>query len=127
MNELSIQTLPKVLQCYECALGLWNICITSTITCQTGQQCYSGVGKAAGFFQLSMKGCLQAIDCNQTSDVTFPAGSNSTIYKMTKTCCSTDLCNTAPSLPHLHTLSLLLFSLMSVFIAKVMPFLHIAM
>ncbi|XP_076862161.1 sperm acrosome membrane-associated protein 4-like [Brachyhypopomus gauderio] len=104
------------LQCYDCD-GVWGLCITSIKTCGTNQLCYSGVGTAVGFIKVTTKGCLEQSLCNQTTDTQIPTISNSTVYKVTKTCCSIDLCNAAPGL---HTLSLLLLSLLSVFLAKVL-------
>lgn len=37
------------LQCYECKLGFWDICFTTKKTCDAGQQCFSGLGKAGKF------------------------------------------------------------------------------
>ncbi|KAL7868436.1 hypothetical protein SRHO_G00098200 [Serrasalmus rhombeus] len=112
-------TAAHTLQCYKCDIGLWSLCVTSTQTCSAGDLCYSGVGIAAGFVKLKMKGCLAQTECNKTTDVNFPSGSNSTIYKMTKTCCSTDLCNAAPGLS-LHTLTLAVASITSLLISKVL-------
>nr|XP_061808335.1 sperm acrosome membrane-associated protein 4-like [Nerophis lumbriciformis] len=86
----------QALQCYECKIGFWNLCITKTVTCAEGERCFSGKGKAAGFVDVSMKGCLKLNKCNSTEDVNFPSSSNTTIYKMTKTCCLGNLCNAAP-------------------------------
>lgn len=36
----------QALQCYECKIGFWNLCITGKVTCEAGQHCFSGVGKA---------------------------------------------------------------------------------
>ncbi|XP_072529638.1 sperm acrosome membrane-associated protein 4-like [Salminus brasiliensis] len=110
-------TAAHTLRCYECKIGFWNLCMTSEITCSTGDQCYTGTGKAVGFIELKMKGCLAEPLCNKTSDVNFPSSSNTTVYKMTKTCCNSDLCNAAPGLS-LHTLTLALTSFTSVLIAK---------
>ncbi|XP_077446456.1 sperm acrosome membrane-associated protein 4-like [Stigmatopora argus] len=86
----------QALQCYECKIGFWNLCITNKVMCAQGERCFSGKGKAAGFVDVSMKGCLALKKCNTTEDVNFPSSSNSSIYKMTKTCCIGDLCNAAP-------------------------------
>ncbi|KAI4890952.1 hypothetical protein NFI96_024162, partial [Prochilodus magdalenae] len=107
------------LQCYDCKLGFWDVCVTKNVTCDPDQACYSGTGKAAGIIKLKMKGCLKVSECNKTSDVNFPSDSNTTIYKMTKTCCSTDMCNAAPGLS-LHTLMLAFASLTSLLAAKVL-------
>ncbi|XP_029370805.1 sperm acrosome membrane-associated protein 4-like [Echeneis naucrates] len=90
----------QALQCYKCKLGIWNLCITSITTCEEGEHCFNGVGHAVSFMNITMKGCLKVADCNQTKEVNFPTStSNSTAYSMTKTCCTTNLCNAAPGLP----------------------------
>ncbi|XP_041665929.1 sperm acrosome membrane-associated protein 4 [Cheilinus undulatus] len=110
------------LQCYKCSLGFWNVCITSKTTCESGEQCFSGIGTAAGFVNISMKGCLKLAECNTTKDVTFPGSDpNSTsVYSMTKTCCNTELCNTAPGLPGSSGLSLTLATVTALFVANVL-------
>ncbi|KAL7858674.1 hypothetical protein AOLI_G00187760 [Acnodon oligacanthus] len=110
-------TAAHTLECYKCGIGLWNLCVTTKTTCNAGEQCYNGVGKAAGFVEVRMKGCLAVAECNKTTDVNFP--SNSTLYKMTKTCCNTDLCNAAPGLS-LHTLTLAVASITSLLVSKVL-------
>ncbi|CAL1583361.1 unnamed protein product [Knipowitschia caucasica] len=63
-----------------------------------------------------MKGCLESSKCNKTENVNFLASGNTTAYAMTKTCCSTDLCNSAPAgLP--GALQLALASVAAVFAA----------
>ncbi|KAG7261880.1 hypothetical protein CRUP_006296 [Coryphaenoides rupestris] len=85
------------LQCYKCDIGIFSLCATSKEVCATGEQCYSGVGTAAGFVEVKMKGCLPVADCNKTMDTNLPGTlSNTTVYSMTKTCCNMDLCNAAP-------------------------------
>ncbi|XP_060771373.1 cytotoxin 5b [Neoarius graeffei] len=111
-------TLGYTLECYKCDLGFWGLCITTKETCPANELCFYGKGKTAGVIKLQMKGCLDVKDCNKTTDVTFPTESNTTIYKMTKTCCNTDLCNTATPLAYTHTL--LLASLAALLLTKVL-------
>jgi len=129
MNRIILQlfaigfcyALGQALQCYECKIGLWRLCITSKTTCKDGELCYSGVGKAAKVVEIKMKGCLETSKCNKTEDVTFPGDENSTtIYSMTKTCCEGDLCNAAPGLPGTSGLSLALATVTAVFVANVL-------
>ncbi|MBN3297006.1 SACA4 protein, partial [Amia calva] len=93
-------SLVQGLQCYEC-LGFYNLCVTLTTTCSSGQSCFQGRGQAAGFVDIIQRGCLANANCNQLSNVTFQGA---TLYKMNKTCCATDLCNAAPA-THISALS----------------------
>ncbi|CAJ1083234.1 sperm acrosome membrane-associated protein 4 [Xyrichtys novacula] len=110
----------QALQCYKCKIGFWNMCLTSEVGCAADEQCFSGIGKAAGFVDITMKGCLKVAECNQTKDVNLPGSdSNSTtLYTMTKTCCNMDLCNAAPGLPGASALSLAVATLTAVFVAN---------
>ncbi|KAM9838462.1 prostate stem cell antigen-like [Aulostomus maculatus] len=128
MNRIVLQVLAvglcfaigQALQCYECKLGFWNLCITTKETCSEGEHCFSGTGKAAKFMDIKMKGCLAEAECNKTEQVNFPSSSsNSTLYKMTKTCCNTDLCNAAPGLPGSSGLPLVLATITAVLMANV--------
>ncbi|XP_015232449.1 lymphocyte antigen 6 complex locus protein G6d-like [Cyprinodon tularosa] len=93
------------LQCYKCSFGIGSLCITSNITCESGELCYSGkVG--TGDLKFKMKGCLKEADCNKIKNVTLPGSSDTTLYSINRTCCSTDLCNAAPGLPGTSGLSL---------------------
>lgn len=97
-------------------MGFWSLCSTSKTTCAAGQQCFSGKGTAAGFLDIKTKGCLAVADCNKTDSTYFPASSNTTAYSMTKTCCNSDLCNSAPGLP--GALQLALATIAAVFAAN---------
>ncbi|GAA6235554.1 sperm acrosome membrane-associated protein 4-like [Lates japonicus] len=128
MNRVILQLLAvgfcfaigQALQCYECKLGLWNLCLTSKVTCNSGEHCFSGEGEAAGFVNIKMKGCLAVAECNKTKEVNFNSGSNSTVYSMTKTCCSTDLCNAAPGLPGASGVNLAFASVAALLLANVL-------
>ncbi|XP_062291663.1 sperm acrosome membrane-associated protein 4 [Scomber scombrus] len=113
--------LGQALQCYECKIGIWNLCLTTKTTCDEGKHCFSGVGKAAKVVDIKTKGCLAVAECNQTKEVNFPSGSNnSVVYSLNKTCCSNDLCNNAPGVPGTTVLPLALASVTALFVANVL-------
>ncbi|XP_045914688.1 sperm acrosome membrane-associated protein 4 [Micropterus dolomieu] len=128
MNRIILQLLAvgfcfvigQALQCYKCSIGLGELCITTTTTCESDEQCFSGLGTAAGFVDIKMKGCLKVSECNKTKFKDIPSISNSTIYSMNKTCCDYDLCNAAPGLPGSYGLSLTLATITAVFVANVL-------
>lgn len=106
----------QALKCYDCT-GVWNLCVTSETTCSGTDQCFSGVGKAGGFVDIKMKGCLALEKCNKTYNVNWPSNT-STVYQMTKTCCSTDLCNSALGHPHVSTIMTTLAAIASLMSVK---------
>uniref|UniRef100_A0A1A8ECG6 UPAR/Ly6 domain-containing protein n=1 Tax=Nothobranchius kadleci TaxID=1051664 RepID=A0A1A8ECG6_NOTKA len=110
----------QALDCYQCKIGFWDLCFTTKTTCSSGEQCFSGIGKAAGFMDIKMKGCLAVAKCNMTTEENFSSSSNITVYKMTKTCCNTDLCNSAPGLPGTSGLTLALTALSALFATHLM-------
>ncbi|XP_056596785.1 prostate stem cell antigen [Triplophysa dalaica] len=104
----------QALQCYKCALGVGSLCFTSKENCSSSSQhCFSGVGKAAGFLDIKTKGCLEVSKCNKTENVGFPTN-ESTVYTITKTCCNTDLCNSAPDRSHISALVMTLTAVAAV-------------
>ncbi|KAK6327309.1 hypothetical protein J4Q44_G00029540 [Coregonus suidteri] len=107
------------LQCYKCDICFLDL-FYNKFTCADGDQCFSGVGKAAGVLDIKTKGCLKVTDCNKTTTTQFPSISNATIYSLTKTCCSSDLCNAAPGLSRLSILHLALATLTTAFMTKVL-------
>ncbi|XP_029023227.1 sperm acrosome membrane-associated protein 4 [Betta splendens] len=127
MNKIVLQlfavglcfAVGHALQCYQC-FGFWNLCPSIKKTCDAGEQCYSGIGKAAKVLDIKRKGCLAVASCNQTTTVNYPENNpNSTVYTITRTCCSTDLCNAAAGLPGASG-SLALATLTALFVAKVL-------
>ncbi|XP_020515791.1 sperm acrosome membrane-associated protein 4 [Labrus bergylta] len=129
MNRIILQlfavgfcfALGQALQCYNCKLGIFNLCITTKKTCDSGDHCFSGKGTAAGFLDITTKGCLKVAECNKTKEVNFPnSDSNSTVYSLTKTCCDSDLCNAAPGLPGSTGLSLTLTTITALYVANIL-------
>ncbi|XP_030268808.1 sperm acrosome membrane-associated protein 4-like [Sparus aurata] len=128
MNRMILQifavgicfAIGQALQCYKCKIGIGELCFTSKTTCESGEQCFSGVGTAVGFVDIKSKGCLAVADCNKTKEVQFPGATanSTTAYSMTKTCCNTDLCNAAPGLP--SGLSLALATVTALFVANIL-------
>ncbi|XP_024153979.1 sperm acrosome membrane-associated protein 4 [Oryzias melastigma] len=112
--------LGQTLECYKCKLGFWDVCITSKTTCSSGEHCFSGLGTAAGFVDIKMKGCLAVDSCNKTQSENLNVGGNVTLYKITKTCCNSDLCNGAPGLPGGSGLSLAAAIMSALITAKVL-------
>ncbi|XP_028317818.1 prostate stem cell antigen-like [Gouania willdenowi] len=110
--------LSQALMCYECKIGIADLCITKETTCEVGEHCFSGEGKAVGFLPLKMKGCLKTDKCNLTRDESFPFISNSSVYSMTKTCCETNLCNAAPGAPGTSGISLVITAISALLAAN---------
>ncbi|XP_024251888.1 sperm acrosome membrane-associated protein 4 [Oncorhynchus tshawytscha] len=110
----------QALKCYKCDLGLWDLCYTTKVDCNAGENCFSGVGKAVKVLDIKMKGCLKVNECNKTTTTDFPTSSNHTVYDIKNSCCDTDLCNTAPGLPRMSILPLALTTLSTAFMTKVL-------
>lgn len=108
----------QALRCYECKVGFWDLCFTTKKDCNAGEHCFSGLGTAAGFVDIKKKGCLEVSKCNKTENINFPSNSSTTVYKMTKTCCSADLCNSAPAHFHVSAISMAFAAISSVFTVK---------
>ncbi|XP_076006112.1 lymphocyte antigen 6 complex locus protein G6d-like [Genypterus blacodes] len=129
MNRIILQLLAvtalfavaHTLQCYDCSFGLFKWCMTSKVTCKEGEHCYSGKGKAASLVEINTKGCLKVAECNKTRDVDLPdkIANSTTVYSMTKTCCSSDLCNAAPGMTRTPMFALAMASITALFLALV--------
>ncbi|CAL8299256.1 unnamed protein product [Lota lota] len=109
----------NALQCYKCDLGIGGLCVTSKVTCNADELCFSGSGKAAGV-DIKTKGCLPLLACNSNENIPVPGMPNTNLFQITKTCCNTDLCNAAPGPNALPLLPLLLTSLTSLLMATVL-------
>ncbi|KAM3597000.1 uncharacterized protein V6R79_024368 [Siganus canaliculatus] len=85
------------LTCHTCRFGYRGKCVfPSTETCSDSEpNCYCGnlIFNNTRLMRLETRGCLASSLCNQTE-----SGALLTVgYTVTKTCCSTDLCNKATS------------------------------
>ncbi|XP_019957972.1 sperm acrosome membrane-associated protein 4-like [Paralichthys olivaceus] len=85
------------LTCNTCGVGIAGKCLFgSTETCSDSEpNCYCGnlAFNVSSLLGLQTRGCLASSLCNQTeAGALLTAG-----YTVTKTCCSTDLCNGASS------------------------------
>ncbi|XP_039624721.1 sperm acrosome membrane-associated protein 4-like [Polypterus senegalus] len=83
------------LQCYKCDIGLFGLCITSTINCSQGDSCFSSTGtpSAVSFVKITEKGCRASLLCSSTNITTDSVLYNSMNYTVTYTCCTGELCN----------------------------------
>ncbi|KAK7139140.1 hypothetical protein R3I93_016310 [Phoxinus phoxinus] len=113
-------TVGQALQCYKCDLGLLNICRTTKMPCAENQLCFNGLGKAVNVLKYKVKGCLDVAECNKTETTNFPGSSETTVLEVTKTCCSTDLCNSALGQFHFSAVSMAFTTISSVFMVKIL-------
>ncbi|XP_051762448.1 toxin 3FTx-Psa1-like [Ctenopharyngodon idella] len=85
-------TLSEALTCNSCKVGVLGKCLLSSkVDCTTSMNnCFSAKAEfnVTGFLSLSTSGCTS--DCNNTVGSILGAG-----YTVTKSCCTTDLCNGA--------------------------------
>ncbi|XP_048048718.1 prostate stem cell antigen-like [Megalobrama amblycephala] len=85
-------TLSEALTCNSCKVGVLGKCLLSSkVDCTTSTgNCFTAKAEfnVTGFLSLSTSGCTS--DCNNTSGSILGAG-----YTVTKSCCTTDLCNGA--------------------------------
>ncbi|XP_018542696.2 sperm acrosome membrane-associated protein 4 [Lates calcarifer] len=85
------------LTCYTCKMGFKGKCLfTSTETCSNSKpNCYWGslAFNVSRLMSLQTRGCLASSLCNQTETGTLLTAG----YSITRTCCSTNLCNGATS------------------------------
>ena len=83
--------------------------------CFFGVKCVTSVCSLADVLDVKILGCVRAEECELVTRVEiFP---NMTFYTMTRSCCDTDLCNAAPSLPLITRLPLAMASLSAIFLA----------
>ncbi|XP_051520010.1 lymphocyte antigen-6, epidermis [Myxocyprinus asiaticus] len=89
---IGLFTLSEALTCNTCKVGILGKCFfSSQVTCVASEtSCVSAKAEfnVTGFLSLSTSGCTS--DCNNTVGSILGAG-----YSITKTCCTTDLCNGA--------------------------------
>ncbi|TRY65750.1 hypothetical protein DNTS_005586 [Danionella cerebrum] len=101
----------ETLTCNSCKVSFLGKCLYSTqVTCAASEpNCYSAkaVVDLSGFPSLSSRGCTS--DCNSTAGSILGTG-----YSITKTCCTTNLCNGASAL-HLSMTAALSVALLTSF------------
>uniref|UniRef100_A0A673AS77 UPAR/Ly6 domain-containing protein n=1 Tax=Sphaeramia orbicularis TaxID=375764 RepID=A0A673AS77_9TELE len=86
-----------LIPCFRCDLGFWDACYTTETNCSLGERCYTGRGKAADVLDVKTLGCVKAEECEVVTTVEL--FTNNTVFVMTKHCCDTPFCNSAPTLP----------------------------
>ncbi|XP_008289767.1 sperm acrosome membrane-associated protein 4-like [Stegastes partitus] len=83
------------LMCNTCDVSILGYCVaTKPVNCSAEQnECYSGVAKfSADLLDIHARGCIAPSACkNETASIL------SVTYTITRTCCSTNLCNGAAS------------------------------
>ncbi|TRY65749.1 hypothetical protein DNTS_005586, partial [Danionella cerebrum] len=103
--------MAETLTCNSCKVSFLGKCLYSTqVTCAASEpNCYSAkaVVDLSGFPSLSSRGCTS--DCNSTAGSILGTG-----YSITKTCCTTNLCNGASAL-HLSMTAALSVALLTSF------------
>ncbi|KAM9838407.1 sperm acrosome membrane-associated protein 4-like [Aulostomus maculatus] len=95
---MAIFVTGESLTCNTCRLGFARRCLfSSTQTCSDSEpNCYWGklAFNISDLFSMETRGCMASSLCNQTeTGALLSAG-----YTVTRTCCSTDLCNGATPL-----------------------------
>ncbi|XP_054462544.1 sperm acrosome membrane-associated protein 4-like [Anoplopoma fimbria] len=86
------------LTCNTCKVGFRGKCLySSTETCSDSKpNCYRGelAFNVSRFMNMQTQGCIASSLCNQTESGALLTAE----YTVTRTCCSTDLCNGATSI-----------------------------
>ncbi|XP_070703196.1 sperm acrosome membrane-associated protein 4-like [Pempheris klunzingeri] len=94
---LTLSATVESLICNNCHVSFLGICLGDTpVNCSNKQdRCYSAVAKfTSELTEIHDKGCIASGDChNQTGSIL------SVNYTITRSCCSTNLCNGATSIP----------------------------
>lgn len=83
------------LTCYECKLGLWNLCITSKISCAEEQHCYSVKAKAGNQNDVTGQNselCKQIYNCTNVWLISRVSAVNFVDFSV-KGCLAEDGCN----------------------------------
>ncbi|XP_062386072.1 lymphocyte antigen-6, epidermis [Sardina pilchardus] len=88
--------MAESLRCNSCAVGLLGKCLLSSEKTCSGSEdrCYTGKAEfnITGAVTFETSGCLVNTSCVKSTGSVLGVG-----YTVTRTCCSTDLCNAATS------------------------------
>ncbi|XP_059206679.1 prostate stem cell antigen-like isoform X2 [Centropristis striata] len=93
---LTLSVTVESLQCYTCEAGILGTClIREPVNCSSSQdRCFSGVAnfKDGLLADIHERGCTVNTNCKNSTGTILNIN-----YTVTKTCCSTNLCNGASS------------------------------
>ncbi|KAM6222453.1 sperm acrosome membrane-associated protein 4 [Rhynchocyon petersi] len=78
--------------CMYCDLTSSENCPGTYVTCGEDEDCFSGHGVAPGVSPIINKGCVQATNCGREQPVAYMG----VTYSLITSCCSGNLCNSAP-------------------------------
>ncbi|XP_040909290.1 prostate stem cell antigen-like isoform X2 [Toxotes jaculatrix] len=89
------KSLVESLSCYTCSLGILGSCLREApVNCTTSQnRCFAAVAKfSADLLDIHERGCIEDTACKNDTGLILNVR-----YNITRTCCSTNLCNGAAS------------------------------
>eukprot|EP00064_Thunnus_orientalis_P020581 superscaffoldBa00005732_g20720 len=93
---LTLFVAVESLTCNTCSLGILGTCLREVpVNCtETEDRCYTAVAKfSADLLDIHERGCTNSTNCkNETGSIL------NVNYTITKTCCSTSLCNRVASI-----------------------------
>ncbi|XP_029370216.1 sperm acrosome membrane-associated protein 4-like [Echeneis naucrates] len=93
---LALCVTVRSLSCYTCDVAVLGYCLHDKhINCISNQtSCFTAVAKFSGdLLDIHEKGCAEVTQCSNTSGHILNVN-----YTITRTCCGSDLCNSATSI-----------------------------